>query len=310
VAGRFDFTALSVWDDLGDPPPLPLLLALAATNDTARLGFACLAVPKYASLDGVVGTLAALQAMRAGPVFLGLAPGAWLDQVGLRPAAVSQVREAALVARYLSEQRTDGFAGQHYRVQPGFRLNFETPVAPLPVLIGGWGEKILALAGEIADEVKIGGSAAPELPPIARQRLAASAARHERDLDRIGVIMGAVTIVDSDGELARREARRRAATYIPVVGPLDPVAMHNYPDAIGAVRAAMIKGDLEAATSAVPDGLLRRFAFAGTPADVIAQVETVLAAGATRVDFGSPHGLGPVEGIELIGTRILPYFSA
>jgi 5,10-methylenetetrahydromethanopterin reductase len=308
-AARFDFAALSVWDDLGDPPPLPLLLALAARNDTARLGFACLAVPKYASFDGVVGALATLQSMRSGPMFLGLAPGAWLERVGLRPAAVSQVREAALVARYLSERRSEGFAGRHYRVEPGFRLNFETPAAPLPILIGGWGEKLLALAGELADEVKIGGSAAPELPRIARQRLAAGARLRERDPAAIGVVMGAVTVVSEDGGLARREARRRAATYIPVVGPLDPVARRDFPDALEAIRAAMKRGDVVAAANAVPDDLLNRFAFAGTPSHVIGQVEALLTAGATRVDLGSPHGLDPLEGIDLIGAQVLPYFS-
>jgi 5,10-methylenetetrahydromethanopterin reductase len=120
--------------------------------------------------------------------------------------------------------------------------------------------------------------------------------------------MGAVTIVDTDRAAAMREARRRAATYIPVVGPLDPGAMRDFPDAIAAVSRAMATGDVDAAQRAIPDALLRRFAFAGTPADVIAHVEALLDAGATRVDFGSPHGLDPVDGVELIGTQVLPYF--
>jgi 5,10-methylenetetrahydromethanopterin reductase len=308
AAARFDFAALSVWDDLGDPPPLPLLLALAGANDTARLGFACLAVPKYPSLDGVAGALAALSAGRSGTVFLGLAPGAWMDQVGLRPAGVQRVREAALAARYLLERRTEGYAGRYYHIAPGFRLSFETPSARIPLLIGGWGERLLALGGELADEVKIGGSAAPELPAIARQRIATGAAKNRRDPEDIGIVMGAVTIVDGDRAAAMRAARQRAATYIPVVGPRDPVASRDFPDAIAAVSEAMARGNLEQAERSIPDTLLRRFAFAGTPADVIAQVEALLAAGASRVDFGSPHGLDPAGGIELIGTRVLPYF--
>jgi 5,10-methylenetetrahydromethanopterin reductase len=35
-------------------------------------------------------------------------------------------------------------------------------------------------------------------------------------------------------------------------------------------------------------------------------VETLLQAGATRVEFGTPHGLTAASGIELLGRRVLP----
>ena len=308
AAARFEFPALRVWDDLGDPPPAPLLLALADRDKTARLGLACLAVPKYASWDGVVGLMAALGAMRSGPVFIGLAAGAWLDPVGLRPATVRQVAEAASVIEYLIERNTNGFEGRHYSVAPGFRLNYQVTDNRPSLMIGGWGERMLHLAGEIADEVKVGGTAAPEMATLARERIAPGALQGQRDPTSIGVVLGAVTIVDEDRKVAVEEARRRAATYIPVIGRLDTPAAEAFPDAIAAVSDAARRGDMEAASRAIPDALLARFAFAGTAADVIRQVESCLAAGASRVDFGSPHGLDPIGGIELIGSQVLPYF--
>ena len=307
AAARYRFPALSVWDDLGDPPPGPLLAALGSRDKAARLGFACLAVPKYASWDGVTGLVAHLSAIREGPLFIGLSPGAWMPQVGLKPASVRQLAEATQVLRYLLERRTDGFEGACYTVARGFRLNYEPACSP-SLMIGGWGERILRLAGEIADEVKIGGAAAPELPAIARPRLAPGALACGREPGKIGIVLGAATIVDEDRNAALAEARRRAAAYIPVVGALDPVAARDYPDAIAAVAEASDRGDLDAAAGAIPDGLLKRFAFAGTPDDVIRQVEAALSGGASRVDFGSPHGLDPVAGIDLIGTKVLPYF--
>ena len=310
AAARYSFPALSVWDDLGDPPPWPLLLALAERDRLARLGVACLAVPKYASLDGVVGVMAAVSQMRRGPVFIGLASGAWLDQVGLKGASVQQISEAAGVIQYLWRRETTGFEGRYYSVAPGFRLNFDTPAAVPGLMIGGWGERVLHLAGQIAEEVKLGGTAASDLAAIARARIEPGALAAGRDPRHIGVVLGAVTIVDTDGKAAMAEARRRAAPYIAVIGKHDPFAAQWFPDALDAIERAANAGHLELAAASVPDDLLRRFAFAGTPDDVIRQVEAALSAGATRVDFGSPHGLDPIGGIGLIGERVLPYFDA
>ena len=308
VAARFEFPALSVWDDLGDPPPAPLLLTLAERDKTARLGFACLAVPKYAAWDGIAGLLAGLSASREGPVFVGLSAGAWLEQVGLKPATALQIGEAASVLSYLLEGRTSGHTGSYYSIAPGFRLNYQLPERQPSLMIGAWGKRTLHLAGQIADEVKVGGSAGPEMAALARERLTPGALDKGRDPSGIGIVMGAVTIVDEDRNSAIAEARRRAATYIPVIGHLDTVATESFPDAITAISEAMARGDRDAAAQAIPDALLSRFAFCGAPEDVIRQVEACLAGGATRVDFGSPHGIDSVSGIELIGQQVLPYF--
>src|SRR3954452_1347275 len=93
----YAFDTLSVYDDLGDPPPFRTLAALAAACPTARVGPACIAVPRYASLEGVVAEVAALAQRRPGGAFLGLAPGAWLDELGLKRAPVSRMGEALAI---------------------------------------------------------------------------------------------------------------------------------------------------------------------------------------------------------------------
>jgi 5,10-methylenetetrahydromethanopterin reductase len=70
------------------------------------------------------------------------------------------------------------------------------------------------------------------------------------------------------------------------------------------------RSDRTAAAALVSDDLLNRFAFAGTPDDVIAQAEAIFAAGASRIEFGTPHGLTDARGIELLGTRVLPALHA
>ena len=76
-----------------------------------------------------------------------------------------------------------------------------------------------ALAGEIADEVKVGGSANPAVVPVIRDRVAAGALAAGRSPAEIRVVLGAVTVVDRDGAAARRRARAEVARYLAAVLP-------------------------------------------------------------------------------------------
>jgi 5,10-methylenetetrahydromethanopterin reductase len=71
--------------------------------------------------------------------------------------------------------------------------------------------------------------------------------------------------------------------------------------------AALIDaGSDDEAAALVPDDLLDRFAFSGTPAQIAAQAEALFAAGVTRIEFGTPHGFTDEGGIRLLGERVLP----
>ena len=124
---------------------------------------------------------------------------------------------------------------------------------------------------------------------------------------RVGVVMGAVTVVDDDRALARSVARRAVALYLPVVAPLDPT-LSVPPDLIERIRDAVHAERLSDAAALISDDLLDRFAFAGRPQDLIAQGEALFAAGAQRIEFGTPHGAGtnPGAAIRLLGEIVLP----
>jgi 5,10-methylenetetrahydromethanopterin reductase len=72
------------------------------------------------------------------------------------------------------------------------------------------------------------------------------------------------------------------------------------------LRAALVRGDADAAGRCIPDELLDRFTFTGQPAAVAEHVAAVFKAGASRVEFGSPHGRTDIYGVELIGKKVLP----
>jgi hypothetical protein len=66
-----------------------------------------------------------------------------------------------------------------------------------------------ALAGEVANEVKIGGCANPEMVGLMRSWIGN---------DDVGIVVGAVTVVDEDGDAARERARREVAMYLEWLG--------------------------------------------------------------------------------------------
>jgi 5,10-methylenetetrahydromethanopterin reductase len=223
--------------------------------------------------------------------------GSWLDELGIEPRRpVTAISEAVEVIRRLLAGDVTGFAGAQFSLAPGSRLHYEPLRPEIPLLIGTWGVRLAAYAGTVAQELKIGGTANPDVVPVMRSRLANEAVR---------VVVGAVTVVDEDGDAARRLARAEAAMYFPVVAGLDPtfdVPEHLVED----VDRLVARGRREQAGSLIPDDLLSKLAFAGTPEDVAQQAAALYEAGAARVEFGTPHGLTPRRGVDLLATRVLP----
>jgi 5,10-methylenetetrahydromethanopterin reductase len=270
-----------------------------------RLGPACLNPFTLHPIE-IAGQIAALDEASHGRAYLGLATGAWLDAVGIdagRPLVA--VREALEVVRRLLGGDDSGFAGQRFSLAPGLRLRYEVTRPDLPVLIGSWGERLGALAGEAAQELKVAPSANPDLVPLLRQRIAAGAVRAGRDPAEVGIVFGGATVVDEDGAAARAAVRASLAGYLAEVAELDPTVELD-PELVTGLRARVAAGDLDGAGRLIPDNVVDRFAYAGTPGQIVAQAERLFDAGVRRIEFSSPHGLTKAGGIDLLGRKVLP----
>jgi 5,10-methylenetetrahydromethanopterin reductase len=309
LAEEYGFDVLTVFGDLMyQPPVFPLLLA-ARHSRRLRLGPSCLNPYTLHPVE-IAGQLAALDLASGGRAYLGLARGAWLASAGLeQPRPVRRLREAVEVVQRLLAQDTRGYRGEIYMLAPGLALRYAPARARVPLLIGTWSTQTAALAGEIADEVKIGGSANPAMIARMREMLAPGLQRAQRSESDVGIVIGAVTVVGEDGAAARRLARTRVAQFVDVVGELDGTVTMP-PDLMAGVRQRVGAGDHEGAGALIPDAVLDRFAMAGTPEQVAAQVRSLVDAGARRVEFGSPHGLTAEEGVRLLGERVLPLVQA
>ena len=255
-----------VFHDLFFQPAIAPLLEIASATSTVRLGPAALNPYTLHPVE-IAGQIAALDLASDGRAFLGLVSGAWLDRLGLeQPRPVETVREAAEIVRRLLAGDRSGFRGDVFELAAGAGLEYEPRRREVPLLIGAWRPRMAALARELADEVKIGGCANPDMVRLMREWLGAAGPR---------IAVGAVTVVDRDGDAARERAREKVQMYLDVVGELDPT---------------------------LPPGTapLEKFVFAGTPGEIVSHVEELVAVGLHRVEFGDP------EGLDLLLSEVVP----
>jgi len=305
LAEGYGFDGVSVYADLGFQPAIGPLLEVAKATSHVRVGPAALN-PYLLHPVEIAGQIAQLDAVSEGRAYLGLVRGAWLETLGLtddRP--LTRIRETVDVVRHLLAGREDGYQGELYRLPAGRVFRYPVLRPDIPILIGAWGPKMLALAGEIAEEVKVGGSTNPDLVAEVRRRLAVGEERAGRSLGSVGICFGAVTVVDEDGPKARAYVRRDVARYLPVVAPMDPTV--EIPTARLAEIQRLVDADrLDDAAELVPDDTLDRFAFSGSPEQIVAQAQSLFAAGVTRIEFGTPHGLTADSGVRLLGEQVLP----
>jgi 5,10-methylenetetrahydromethanopterin reductase len=306
LVDQYAFDAVSVYCDAPFHPSYGPLLLMAPHLRHARLGPAAISLARMPPID-IAANSALLAGLAAGGVYVGIARGAWLADYGLAEVSPSlqAIREAVSIVRYLLSGGTGGYMGKVYKLAKHACAPYPIPDALPPVMIGTWGQKLAALAGEIADEVKVGGSANPDMIPVMQRYIAAGERRAGRQPGSVRVVMGAVTVVHEDRAAARRAARREAALYLPVVLPLDPT-VEVEPDLVERLRRHTTAGEWDVAAALISDDLLDRFAFAGNARDLIRQAEALRDAGAGRIEFGTPHGLKPERGIQLLGKEVLP----
>jgi len=290
------FDVVTTFNDLWFQPALPALLEIAGATTRVRLGPSCLN-PFTVHPVEIAGQIAALDAASTGRAFLGLARGTWLEPLGLDQSdPVTAIREAWEIVSRLLAGNDSGFTGRRFSLPEGQRLRFPVFRGQVPLLVGTWAPRLSAFAGDEARELKVGGSANPDVVPVIRERIGNP---------DVTIVLGAVTVVDDDGDRARSHARREVAMYLAVVAELDPTVSLD-PELVARIRTLVAAGDDEGAGTLISDDVLDRFAFAGSPEQIAAHVEAVFDAGAGRVDFGTPHGVPERRGVELLCADVLP----
>lgn len=301
----YGFDGVSVYNDMLYQPVWLPLLEIARHTERVRIGPA--AVNPFTSHPiNIAGHVALIDEAAQGRAYLGLARGSWLDFVGIEPTRpITAVREALECIQHLLQQSTEPYRGEIFQLAGGDSLRWEIFRADVPFLLGTWGPKTMRACVPYVNEVKVGGTANPDVIPHIRAYLDEAASETGQTSGKIGIVAGAVTVVDEDGEAARERARREVSLYLPIVARLDP-SLDLDEELLSHITDAANRYDFERAATYISDDLLRRFAFAGTPNEVAEHALELFEAGATRVEFGTPHGLTTREGLRLLGEEVLP----
>ncbi len=306
LVNQYDFDVVSVYCDAPFHPSYPPLTLMAPHIHKARIGTAAVSPFRIHPID-IASQSALLADLAQGGTYIGLARGAWLSDFSIAEPSkpIQAIREAIMVIRQLLSGETGGYSGEFYSLAEHVRATYPLPPEQPPLLIGTWGKKLCAVAGELADEVKIGGSANPDVVSVIQDYIAVGETQAQREVGSVGVVVGAVCVVDEDGEQAKALARRAVALYMPVVTQLDPT-MEIAPDLSQRIQEAVHQQNESQIDALISDDLLAKFAFAGTLSDIIDHCERLFDAGTSRIEFGTPHGISSDKGIRLLGEQVLP----
>jgi alkanesulfonate monooxygenase SsuD/methylene tetrahydromethanopterin reductase-like flavin-dependent oxidoreductase (luciferase family) len=169
AAEEAGFDGLWTWDHLRDPDggarsrvPEAWTVLSALAEVTRRVALGSLVLNVGSRHPGVLACMAAtLQEVSSGRLLLGLGAGASRnlpyavehEAIGLpiEPDRVraERVAEAAQVMRRLWAGDESSFAGAHYRLERP--SGFLRPDPPPPIIVGGFGPRMAAIAGRHAD---------------------------------------------------------------------------------------------------------------------------------------------------------------
>lgn len=304
----YGFDEVHVYDDLMFKPSWPLLTLIGEHTNRIRVGPGII-TPQIVHPCYHTGNLAELDELTGGRAVCGIARGAFWEFLGIEKQRkpITMVREAIAIIRRLLRGDRSPFHGEIFTCTEELFFRFQPLRPEIPIFIGTWGPKMCQLAGEVASGVKSDGLWNPDYVRILRENIEIGAARVGRDPDEVEIIAGPLSSISADGEKARATARRVLAVYLPYLRPMTDVA--GIPeDEIQAVREAAAVGDFESGARHVSDLAVAKCSVAGTPDEVIPQIEAMAAAGVDHVAFG--HCLGPDfdEALELLGREVLPHF--
>jgi 5,10-methylenetetrahydromethanopterin reductase len=303
---NLDFDGVTVYNDMLYQPAWLPLLEIARNTKKIRIGPA--SVNPFTSHPlNIAGNIAIIDECSHGQAYLGLARGTWLDYVGVKPKnPINGLKEAMGCIRHLLKKSTDIYPSNYFPLKGGDSFHWKILRSDIPFLLGSWGPKTIQACIHEISEVKLGGTANSDVVPWIQTQIKNAALKSGRDASTIGMVFGAVSVVDQDGDKARVLARKEVARYLPIVASLDPTIELDV-DLIESIQKAASKNYFSEASEFIDDDLLERFAFAGTPEEITKQTLNLFNAGVHRVEFGTPHGLTTeYDGLELIGKEVLP----
>jgi 5,10-methylenetetrahydromethanopterin reductase len=287
----------------------PILLA-AVAQATRRIHFGTSILNPYTLNPAELAMLAStLDELSGNRFLLGLAAGAadffkWIGVAQEQPLAAA--RETLTAIRALQRGERAALDGKFLRWNSEAYLRFKAPRVT-PIYVGAMSPKMLRLSGELAE------GALPLLfPPEhyfgVKPLIDEGIAQRNASLGELDLAACIWVSLAEDGDAARRVLAKKIAYYGHALGPLIHERLGvTREDFLPIEHAMMVERDEEKALALVDERMLR-IGLVGSPRDIIARLEPLVAAGIRHWSFGPPLGPDPLAAVELLGKEVLPYF--
>lgn len=284
------------YDDLwladaeGLEDPLTLAAALGVACKKVRLCTGI--VPVFNRPPPLLATaVVAAEARAPGRLVLGLGASTpnmierWYGLTYDRP--LTRVRETVELLRKILAGGKTAYDGTTLRSH-GFQLK-SRPSAPVPIVLGAIGGKMLELAGEVADGVLLNDFTPPDRLGYALERLDAGAKRAGRRVEDLEIIKRRALYFTDDDQAGLEYCRQHLAFYASAQQYQSVLIELGYRDAVEEARAGYATRDRLRITRAISDDMVRRIFSFGDDARCRALVEADFAAGVNSIVV-SPQG--------------------
>lgn len=325
LANRYGFDMFQVYDDLLFKPAWTVLDRIAPRVRSSKTKLTIgpgVTNPFHYHPAIIAAFISYLNQETNGKAFLMIGRGAFHDVVGLSLRhPMRGLREAIIVIDSLIHGESVDFHGEQFSltseakfrwVPPrGWDSNRNSKARRIPIWVGTWGPKTCELAGSMKEVtgVMVSSVLDPKYIALLRKNLELGATRASRDGSALELGLVSGSIVSKDRDLAFKLARESLAPYLPYLIPMTDFVGIDKAEVEG-VREALARRDLKLAASLVSEKSVDAFKPWGTPDDIIEQVSRLMKSGLTRFNFGFGRGPEDLEGIRLLGTKVLPYFSS
>lgn len=181
----------------------------------------------------------------------------------------------ALVRRFLAGDRVTTESGRwrYRRAQLAAR-----PESATPVYLAALNDRMLELAGEIADGVILNFVTLADVVH-AKRRVAAGAARAGRDLEGFEFIVFFRATVTDDYEDVRERYQRELFTYVMAPVYQRMFAREGYADACQEIQALWRAGERQRALDSIPPALIRDRTLIGSATEIRGRLQAYADAG-------------------------------
>jgi len=249
--------------------------------------------------------IATLNEISNGRALLGFSAGdpIFLETVGIKQhMPVTAVRESVYIIQKLLAGEKVNFSGRCFSCR-GARLRFK-PANEIPIYLGGRRQKMLELAGSVADGALINASHLEDIRECIRY-IKNGLHENKRAQKNFDFVAYLAVSIGKDEEKARKAARGVVA-FISSSAPPESLIHHDIsPDEVEVVRNHLRTGEVAKAREAVTDSMIDEFSVCGGIDKLVSRVEELKKIGITRVVVGSPIGPEPVESIKLVAKALL-----